>query len=113
VTVFLLLLPVALSCLLLAAHVLRSGLILLAAGFALLPFLLQLRRPWVPRVMQLVLVVAAAEWTRTAVTLARGRIAAAEPWARMAVILGAVIVLALGSLLVFRHPEIRRRYEGS
>lgn len=100
--------PVVLSCLLMAAHVLRSGMLLVAAGFAVLPFLLLVRRPWVPLVMQVVLLVAAAEWLRTLVALARGRIAAGEPWIRMAVILGAVIVVTLGAVLAVRHPRLRR-----
>jgi len=102
--------PVVLSCLLMAAHVLRSGLTLLAAGFALLPLLLLVRRPWVPPLLQLVLLVAAAEWGRTAVGLARGRIAAGEPWLRMALILGAVTALTLGAAAALRHRRLRRRY---
>jgi hypothetical protein len=47
--------------------------LLLTAALALLPLLLLVRRSWVPRVMRLALLVAAAEWVRTAVTLARGR----------------------------------------
>ena len=31
----------------------------------------------------------------------------------MALILGAVVLVTLGSLLVFRHPAVRRRYAPS
>jgi hypothetical protein len=105
-----LLLPAVLSCLLMAAHVLRSGMIVVTAGFALLPIALLARRSWVPVILQLVLLGAAAEWMRTAVVLVRGRIVGGEPWARLAVILGAVIAMTLGSVLALGHPEIRRRY---
>ena len=69
-------LPVVLSCLLMAAHVLRSGLFVLTLAFAFLPLLLAVRRPWVPLVMQMVLLLAGMEWMRTGVALARDRAAA-------------------------------------
>lgn len=94
-----------------AAHVLRDGMFLLAAAFVLLPFLLLARRSWAPIVVQLVLLGAAAEWVRTLVTLARARMAAGEPWLRMAVILGAVVVITLGAVMALQHPRLRRRYE--
>ncbi len=104
------LLPVILGCLLIAAHVLRDGLLLLAALLALLPFLLLVRRPWVPPLFQVVMVLAALEWVRTAVVLARGRIAAGEPWIRMAVILGVVVAVTAGAALLLRHPAVRRHF---
>lgn len=107
----LLVLPVVLSALLMAAHVLRDGMLLLTAAFLLLPFLLLVRRTWVPVVVQLVLLGAAAEWLRTLMTLARDRMAAGEPWLRMAVILGAVVVVTLGAVAALQHPRLRRRYE--
>ena len=107
------LVPVVLSCLLMAAHFLRSGLLVLTAAFALLPLLLAVRRPWVPPVMQAVLLVAGAEWVRTTVVLACGRMAAGEPWTRMALILGSVLAVTLGSMLVFRHSAVRGRYARS
>jgi len=107
----LLVLPVVLSALLMAAHVLRAGMLLLAAAFILLPFLLLVRRAWVPPVVQLVLLGAAAEWIRTLVTLAHGRMAAGAPWIRMAVILGVVVVVTLGAAAALRHPRLRGRYE--
>ena len=105
--------PVILSCLLMAAHVLRSVGLTVALVVLLLPLLLLVRQTWVPLVMQGTLGLAVLEWVRTAVTLARGRMAEGEPWMRMAVILGAVALVTAASMLVFRHPVVRRYFEAS
>jgi hypothetical protein len=56
---FLRLLPVILSCLLLAAHFSRNEIMLLTLVSLALPFLLLVRRPWVPRLFQVLLVLGA------------------------------------------------------
>jgi hypothetical protein len=85
------LLLVILSTVVLAAHLFRAGWPLaLALAVALLPVVLVgARRPAV-RVVQLVLVVGAAEWLRTVVTLVAARREAGLPHLRLAAILGAV-----------------------
>lgn len=107
---FVRLLPVLLSAVLLAAHFSRHDLTLLIPVALALPVLLLVRRPWVPRLVQAVLLLAALEWVRTGVVLGRARLEAGEPWVRMAVILGAVAVVTAVSALVFRIPAVRERY---
>lgn len=107
------LLPAILSCVLMAAHVLRMGMATLAVIILFLPLLFLLRRAWVPLLMQGVLALAALEWLRTALVLARGRIVAGEPWMRMIVILAAVVAVTVASALLLEHPGVRRRYEPS
>ena len=107
---FLKLIPVILSMLLLGAHFYRAGLTPVAAGCALLPLLLLLRKTWVPRLFQAVLVVGAAEWGRTLYLLAQMRIAFDQPWGRLALILGGVAAFTLLSALVFESAGLRRRY---
>jgi hypothetical protein len=102
--------PVILSLLLLGAHYYRAGLVLVAAVCALLPLVLLVRRWWVPRVFQGLLVLGALEWGRTLYMLAQMRIAFDQPWERMALILGAVAVFTLLSALVFETRGLRRRY---
>jgi hypothetical protein len=102
--------PVILSLLLLGAHYYRAGLVLVAAVCALLPLVLLVRRWWVPRVFQGLLVLGALEWGRTLYMLAQMRIAFDQPWGRMALILGAVAVFTLLSALVFETRGLRRRY---
>lgn len=104
------LLPVLLSFLLLAAHFLHLGMPIAALLALLLPLLLILRRAWVPRLFQTLLVLAALEWLRTGAGLAMQRIDQDRPWIRLAVILGAVTLVTLASALVFHRPSLRRRY---
>jgi hypothetical protein len=106
------LLPVLLCAALLAAHFSRHDMPALIPVALLFPALLLVRRPWVPRVLQVILALAALEWIRTAISLGRARIAAGEPWTRMALILGAVALVTAASALVFRLPAVRVRYQG-
>ncbi|TPW17515.1 MAG: 4Fe-4S ferredoxin [Elusimicrobia bacterium] len=86
---------------LLAAHFLRGGHVLLAAALAAAPAALFIRSPVSRRLVQAALVAGALVWLSTAVRLAHDRRAEGRPWARMAVILGAVAsVNALGAALL-------------
>lgn len=88
----------------------RAGLDLVLMGLGLLLLLLFLRKWWVPRVFQLVLLLGALEWVRTAVSLAQMRMQMDLPWLRMAIILGAVALFTLLSGLVFKSRALRERY---
>lgn len=107
---FLRLLPVILSCVLLAAHFSRNDILALTLVSLALPFLLLVRRPWVPRLFQVVLVLGALEWVRRLVALALERQAAGEGWIRMAVILGVVAAFTAASALVFGNSALKERY---
>lgn len=107
------LLPVMLSLLLLGAHFYRAGWPLLTGAAVLLLFLLLLRRAWVPRLLQAVLVLGALEWLRTLYGLAAMRIAFGEPWTRLALILGGVALFTAVSGLVFRSRKLRAYYDRS
>jgi len=104
------LLPAILSLLLLGAHFSRHNLGFLIVVPLVLLGLLLLREPWVARLVQWVLVLASLEWLRTAVALALKRQDLGLPWARSAVILGAVCAFTLASALVFRSAGLRERY---
>jgi hypothetical protein len=107
------LLPVILSLLLLAAHFYRAGQVAATALCLALPLLLLLRKSWVPRLFQLLLVLGALEWLRALYGFAAMRIAFGEPWTRLALILGAVALFTGLSGLVFRNRSLRDRYVGS
>jgi len=107
---FVRLLPVLLSFVLLAAHFSRNGIPLLVFVSIALPLLLLVRRPWVPRLFRVLLVLGGLEWLRRLVALALARQAAGEPWVRLAVILGTVALVTFASALVFRHKALRKRY---
>lgn len=107
---FVRLLPVILSALLMAAHFSRADNGLLVITSLVFPLILFIRRPWVTRVAQAVLVLASVEWIRTLVAIAGRRQAVGEPWLRMAAILGAVAAITAVSALVFRNQHLRTRY---
>ena len=95
-------LPILLSSLLIAAHFLRvgaMGTVVLSLAF---PALLFLRRPWAPRAVQGILLLASLEWVRALFANVAQRQAQGEPWLRMAVILGVVATLTAASALVVR-----------
>lgn len=104
------LLAPALALALLAAHFYRAAAWpLLVPTLTLLP-LMALRRPWVPRLLQLALLAAAAEWLWTAAMLVQQRLALGQPWLRMALILSGVALLTLAAAAVLRSAAVRRRY---
>ena len=104
------LLPVIISFLLLGAHCYRAGSMVLAGLCLAVLLLLALRKPWVPRLFQVFLLIGGLEWLRTLYRLAEIRMAFGEPWARMALILGAVALFTGLSGLVFRNRLVRARY---
>lgn len=109
-TTALLLLAPGLSLLVLGAHFYRAQAwpLMLACGACVL--LLAWPRAWAARGVQLVLLAGALEWLWTVFALVQQRMALAQPWARLALILGAVALLTAGAALVFRHPRLRARF---
>ncbi len=102
--------PVLISTLFLAAHFFRARnfpLLALAVGVAVI---LLISRKWVPRVVQIALVLGGAEWVRTTVVLASARADVGQSWIRLAVILGVVALFTMCSGLVFRFPRLKERY---
>lgn len=107
---FLQLVPVFLSALLLGAHFLRSGDLVLVVLCLLAPWLLLLRRPWVPRVFQAGLLIGGVVWLHTTYVLIQMRLEMGEDWTRMALILGSVALITGGSALVFSSRRLALRY---
>ena len=106
----LLLVPPALSLLVLGAHFLRAGaplLVLVALGTLVLLFV---RRRWAARAAQAVLVLGTLEWVRATVVLAGERVSEGLPYLRMVVILGVVAAVTAASALAFRSRALRRWY---
>jgi hypothetical protein len=106
----LLLIPVVLSSLLAAAHLLRS-LGPLGALAALLPLLLlAVRRPGSARALQALLVLAALEWVRAMAVLRAERGAVHAPATRLSLILGGVALFTAASALVFQAQPLLQRF---
>ena len=102
--------PVVLSLVVLGAHFMRYGNYVGVFGSLLLVALLIVHRPWVARLMQVVLVLGALEWVRTLYDLVQVRAANGQPFTRMIVILGIVVAVTFCSALLFQSPALKRIY---
>ncbi|MBI3930330.1 MAG: hypothetical protein HY319_32640 [Armatimonadetes bacterium] len=102
--------PLALSCLLLAAHFLRAGLGCLPLLILLSPFLLLVPGVWPARCLQALMLLGSLEWVRTALVLAADRMQMQMPVGRMLLILALVALFtALSALPLnrFARPQPR------
>ena len=105
------LLPVFLSALLIAAHCLRMGSLVLVVCSLAFPILLLFPERWSARIVQLFLIIASLEWFRTLFVIASQRMDASMPWKRLVVILGSVAVLTVASACVFFMKPLKARYK--
>jgi hypothetical protein len=100
-----------LALLLLAAHFYRSG-AMVPTGLSLAAIaLLFVRSSWSRRALQLVLVLGALEWVRTAFRIAEVRALHEAPWLRMALILGAVATLTTVAAALLQTPALERHFQ--
>ena len=104
------LLPPILSFGLLAAHFSRAELLPLVILSLVIPFLLFIRKAWVARTLQILLLAGAAEWIRAMLGYIALRKEIGEDWTRLAIILIAVALLTACSGLVFLGRSLRKRY---
>jgi hypothetical protein len=74
------------------------------------PLLLLLRRRWVARAYQLLLLGAIAVWIKTGWVLIDLRISTQAPWLRLTLIFAFVIVLNLIAMYIFETPKMKSRY---
>ena len=102
--------PVVLSLVILGAHFMRYGNSIAVVGSLALIALLVVHRPWVARLMQVVLILGALEWAHTIYELVQVRAAQGQPYARMIVILGVVAAVTCLSALLFQLPVMKKAY---
>ena len=105
------LLPVVLSLIVLAAHFMRAGSMVMVGVVLVLVALLGVRRWWAARAVQVALLLGAAEWVRTLVQLMALRTQSGEPVLRLLFILGGVALVTALSVLVFRTARLQRWYQ--
>ena len=103
--------PVVLSLMVLAAHFLRGGHLLAVVLILVLLGLLAVRQRWVPRLVQVALLLGAAEWLRALAELATERARSGQPASRLVLILGTVAAVTGLSALVFRSARLRNWYQ--
>ena len=104
------LLPVVLSLLVLGAHFLRAGNLVMLLGVLVVLGLLFVRRPWAARVVQVTLLLGTLEWLRTLFTFAALRMQVGEPVTRMVLILCSVAAVSLLSAWLMQIGALRRLY---
>lgn len=99
--------PAALMLLVLGAHFLRSGSLLLVLASLVLAVLCFVRRPWAARAAQIGLLLGCLEWLRTLIVLASARRAEGLPFLRLVLILGGVALATGLCALLFRERRPR------
>ncbi|CAG4885273.1 conserved protein of unknown function [Georgfuchsia toluolica] len=109
----LLFLPVVLSLIVLGAHFLREGNLIMVAVALVIIGLVFVRRRWAAYTVQTALLLGAAEWVRTLVERVAARFEAGQPVLRLVLILGGVALVTALSTLVFRTARLKRWYEHS
>jgi hypothetical protein len=101
------LIPMLFSVLVLAAHFLRTGPMILVMICLIVPLTLFGRRMWALWLVQLFLLLGTAEWLRTLIVLVRDRQAQGEPWLQLVIILGAVAVFTAGAAFLLQAKKVR------
>lgn len=104
------LLPAGLSLLVLSAHFLRGGQVLLVAATLLGLGLLFVKRTWAARAVQLGLALGTLEWVRTLIALVDRRAGIGQPYLRLTAILASVATVAIVAALLLETPRLRRRF---
>jgi hypothetical protein len=102
--------PMLFSALMLAAHFLRTGPMILAMLCLIIPLTLFVHRVWALRLVQLFLLLGAAEWLRTLIVLFQDRQAQGEPWLRLVIILAVVVAFTAGSAFILQAKKVRNHY---
>ena len=102
--------PIYMSALLISAHLYRSGFVVLAIISLFVPLLLFSKNHWVPRIITVFLLLAAAEWIRAMVGFILQYQASGVSWTRLAIILTSVSLFTAFSALVFKASVLKKRY---
>jgi len=100
----------AVAALLLAAHFLRQGNVVVTALCALTPLLFTFRKSWSLIVLQILAYFSAGIWIVTAFLLVQERVALERPWTAAAVILGSVAAFTVAAGLLLNSNAIRKKY---
>jgi len=100
--------PTILSVLIFCAHLFRNDAVLLMLPVLFSLALLFVERGWVARCFQVMLLVVALEWARSAIVLAMERQEQGKPWVRGVVILAVVGLFALFAGVLFETRTLVR-----
>ena len=98
------------SFLLLGAHFLRAGNVLLTVGCALVPLLLVIKARWSVNLVQLLTYIGAAIWVYTTIRICHRRLILGMPWGRAAIILGTVTLFTVFAGLLLNSAVVKEKY---
>ncbi len=101
---------VIIAAVLLAAHFLRQSEFVLMLLCILTPLLLLIRKRWSLFALQLLMYLGAVVWLTTTVQFVQERILLGEPWIRLVIILGAVILFTIVTGLLLNSTAIKDKY---
>jgi hypothetical protein len=104
------LLPAFLSLVLLGAHFLRGANYAFLAVAIFAGLIMAVRTPWARRTVQAVLALGVVEWLRTLTVLVAARVSADLPFARLAAILGGVVVVTSLAAVALESERVKRFY---
>jgi hypothetical protein len=104
--------PRIVSALLLGAHFLRQGNLVLAGLCLAVLGLLWVKKRWSLLLLQLFAYLGAVVWASTAIALIQQRLALGESWWRLAIILGVVALLSVVAGLLLNSAAVKERFEG-
>lgn len=102
--------PAFLSFILMAAHISRNGMDIIALLWLGIPFLLLVYRKWNLWFCIFALLLGTGEWIRSAMGYIAVRSEMGEDWTRLAIILFSVAGFTLLSALVLLISPIRKKY---
>jgi hypothetical protein len=98
------------AALLIAAHFLRQGSMVLTAVCVLAPLLFFYRRRWSLIVLQLAAYLSAGTWAVALFSIVQQRLAEGRPWTVAAIILGTVIALTVAAGVLLNSRSITEKY---
>ncbi len=105
------LLPVIFSFLILSAHFSRIDLLFLSILCLFLPLILFIKKSWIVKLVQILLILGSIEWVRSIFKYVIERQSIGEPYFRLVIILGVVAIFTGLSTLVFRNKKIEELYK--
>ena len=101
---------VIIAAVLLAAHFLRQSEFVLMFLCILTPLLLLIRKRWSLFALQLLMYLGAVIWLTTTVQFVQERLSSGEPWIRLVIILGVVILFTIMAGLLLNSAVIKEKY---
>ncbi len=102
--------PLILASLLLAAHFLRDGNLVLTLTCGLLPLLLLIKKRWSWLAVQIFAYAGGAVWLYTTVALVQQRMVWGMSWARLVMILGGVALFTIWAGYLLNAAPVREKY---